>query len=112
MKAMGADNTAEMVSIMSGRDHPLVRLITRHIAALTPTTLASAIRALESDSKEDGMKKAANNPIKLDSREGVEMMVRWAKAHNIVLGGYYKTLAGKYGVSLDGVAVCQLLSTT
>lgn len=40
---------------------------------------------------------------KLDSKEGIEALLKWARAHVIVLSERHRRLADKYGVDTAGV---------
>lgn len=40
---------------------------------------------------------------KLDSKEGMEYAMHYAKAHKLVLNTLYRNIARKYGVSIHGV---------
>lgn len=42
---------------------------------------------------------------KVDSKEGIEHLFKWAKAHSIVLGMAHERIALKYGVSTEGVII-------
>ena len=41
--------------------------------------------------------------VPLDSKEGIEALLLWAKAHGAVLHEYHRKLAAKYGASTEGV---------
>lgn len=51
-----------------------------------------------------------NNPP-LDSKEGIEILVAFAKEHGMVLSEYHEGLSIKHGVSIEGVAISRLLPT-
>ncbi|MGN7964348.1 hypothetical protein [Brucella sp. 22210] len=42
-------------------------------------------------------------PEKIDSAEGISYLLKWAAAHDILLGAVYKDLAEKYGVDASAV---------
>lgn len=50
--------------------------------------------------------------VLLDSREGAETLMRFARAGAFVLNGYHRDLAARWGVSTDGVAFTAPLSAS
>lgn len=42
---------------------------------------------------------------KLDSREGIEHLFKWARAHRFVLDPIHERIARKHSVSTDGVVI-------
>jgi hypothetical protein len=43
--------------------------------------------------------------VKVDSKEGIEHLFRWAAACGVVLDRAHEEIAKKYGVSTDGVLI-------
>ena len=43
--------------------------------------------------------------VKLDSYEGIEHFIRWARAHNVVINEGHVSLAKKYNVSIENLIV-------
>jgi hypothetical protein len=41
----------------------------------------------------------------VDSKEGIEQIFRWARAHRAVLRQAHVDIAKKYGVDVEGVAI-------
>jgi hypothetical protein len=46
--------------------------------------------------------------VPLDSKRGMEILAKWARAHRFVLAHYHAEMAAKHGVSLDGCIVAPL----
>lgn len=51
-------------------------------------------------------------PIMLDSREGVEILARFARGGGYVLNEWHERLAAKYGVSFDGIVIARQIPLT
>lgn len=47
--------------------------------------------------------------IPVDSKEGIEALFQWAKAHKFVLDMAHERIAKKYGVSTEGVIIRRLI---
>lgn len=45
----------------------------------------------------------------LDSKEGMEQLVQWARTFNLVLAPYHEEMAARHGVSLDGIVISRPL---
>jgi len=43
--------------------------------------------------------------VPTDSKEGMEILFRWARAHGAVLDEWHERLARKYGVETEGVVI-------
>lgn len=41
--------------------------------------------------------------IALDSKQGITILVNWARAHRIMLNDSHRRIAKRYGVSVEGV---------
>jgi len=50
-----------------------------------------------------------SEPPKIDSPEGMQALVDWARAHSYVLDEAHERMAKKHGVSLDGVQISRPL---
>ena len=48
----------------------------------------------------------------VDSKEGIEYLLRWAKAHNIVLDERHERIALKYGVPTAGAIFARPIPLT
>jgi len=49
--------------------------------------------------------------LKVDSAEGIAMLVEWARKNHIVLGQEHKRIADKYKVSTEGVIISGRIPT-
>lgn len=50
--------------------------------------------------------------LKVDSKDGIEALLRWARANGFVLDAWHKRLAVKYGVPIEGVTFAEQIPTS
>lgn len=51
----------------------------------------------------------ADDIVKLDSPEGMRILMEWARTHGYVLSLWHKELAEKHGVDTHGVIFSEIL---
>nr|WP_292286425.1 hypothetical protein [Mesorhizobium sp.] len=51
----------------------------------------------------------SDSPLDLpvNSKEGIEYIFRWARAHGVVLNEWHERIAKRYGVETDGVVIAR-----
>jgi hypothetical protein len=47
--------------------------------------------------------------LRVDSKEGIEYLFRWAKSHGFVLSEAHEKIGRKHGISTDGVIISRPL---